>query len=363
MAFQNNLISTKNFDNIRIIALLSILAVHTNLPNSKLLNNTNFDVDSQFLMYIIYINVFKAGTILFFIVSGFLFEMQSSKFIDFSVFIKRKVSSLLRPYFILFFVPTIVIIGLIEPNFGVFKENMNFHTYIIRIIENVFLTNYWFVPALFITLVINYFIAKKNIIKSLIVFVPIWLFCYINTYLKFAPSGHTIWFIGFFVVFTMGRLICIYNNKIADINLFKSKKKILLIVFIFYVISNLESILIFNYGHNLDYLNTLRIGNITYSIFLFFLLNMIFNKIVFVLPFGFSFYFIYLIHPFVLRAETIFLYQTKLNIPEYPLNVFYNVMSLLLVLFVCVILHQFFFKLKINSKYISEYIFKKTAKS
>src|SRR5690606_38418250 len=116
------------FNNIRIVALLSVLFVHTCLSNwgfnkfsvdmSELSWSTSYN---QLLVNSFYLNIFKSGTILFFIISGFLFEKQYQTFTDFSLFVKKKARSLLRPYLILFIIPTFVLIWIIEPNIGVTK--------------------------------------------------------------------------------------------------------------------------------------------------------------------------------------------------------------------------------------------------
>jgi peptidoglycan/LPS O-acetylase OafA/YrhL len=173
------MIDNKNFDNIRFIAVIAVLAIHTTLPNiffnlyGKNIENFNYRIYfSQSLSSALYYNFFKIGTNLFFIISGFLFEMQSSNRVSFKAFFNKKVKSLLWPYLIIFLIPTFIIIGLLEPNFGV-KENINLDIFAKRVLGNMFLTNFWFIPALFITLLLNYFISTKNLFKSLFIITPI----------------------------------------------------------------------------------------------------------------------------------------------------------------------------------------------
>jgi len=360
------MVNIKNFDNIRIVALISVLLVHTVLYNvgmskfsielSELSFHKNY---SQLLLWSLYVNVFKSGTILFFIMSGFLFEMQFVKFNSFSVFIKKKAKSLLRPYLILFVIPTFIIIWIIEPNFGV-QESYNLYLIFIKTIEGIFLTNYWFVPALFVTLLINFFIKTKYVLKSLILFIPIWMLTYANLYFKFVlTTAHTVWFIGFFFIFTLGRLMYLYNDRIFNIKLLKNKKQLFLITIIFYVLSNIDSILILKYGHNADYLNTLRMGNILYSFSLFYLLNSLFNDFKFVIPIDVSFYFIYLIHPFVLKISDYFLAKNNILFFNYPSQFIYSILHFLIVITSCVLVQQLFFKLRYKSKPVSQYVLKK----
>ncbi|SHG08074.1 acyltransferase family protein [Flavobacterium johnsoniae] len=359
------MINTNNFNNIRIIALLCILAIHTNLINRGFLNYQNETTIAMFnqnfwemLMGVLYCNIFKAGTILFFIISGFLFEKQYLSFNNFSAFLKKKTKSLLRPYFIIYIIPTILLTGIIEPNVGV-KENIDFSTFFIRTIENIFFSNYWFIPALFVTLIVSYFIDSKNLFKALYLFILIWFVFYLNIYLKFTISLHTVWFIAFFFVFTLGRIMYVYNEKISNWKIIRDPKKIICLVILFYIISNIESIIILRFAYNLDSVNTLRIGNVLYSFCLFCLLNNIFDKWKFTLPIDVSFYFIYLIHPFVLRITSILLVKNNLTVFEYPYQYLFNIIHFLIVLTICVGFQQVFFKLGFKSIKLSRYVFKK----
>ncbi|MBF4492135.1 acyltransferase family protein [Flavobacterium sp. MR2016-29] len=358
------MINSKNFDNIRTVALVFILLIHTSLSNIglvdftlKMTDNSFHENFNQLVMHALYNNLFKPGTILFFIISGFLFEMQFSKFNNFSTFIKKKAKSLLFPYLIIFVIPTIIITGLVEPNIGM-KENLTISIFAVRIFKNIFLTNYWFVPALFVTLIINYFIKTKYLFKSLIIFIPIWIIAYLNIYLKFAITSHTVWFIGFFFIFTLGRLMYIYNEKISNLSIVNNYKKLILLSVVSYIISNLESIFIMTYG-NYDFVNTLKIGNILYSFSLFYLLNTLLNKTNFIIPIDISFYFIYLIHPFVLRMTWVILFKNNSIIFEYPSQYLYNIVHFLIVLITSFAIQQIFFKLSFKSKTMSGYVFKK----
>lgn len=359
------MINSKNFDNIRSIALVFILLLHTPLNNIGIAGFTNEMTErslhvnfNQILMGSLYSNLFKPGTVLFFIISGFLFEMQCVKFTNFRVFIKKKTKSLLRPYLIIFVIPTFIMIGFIEPNLGIVKEKMDIGVLFIRVMKEMFLGNYWFVLALFVTLIINYFIKTKNIFKSLVLFGFIWLMFYVNLCCQFVMTSHTVWFIGFFFIFTLGRLMFVYNDKIANLK-FINKNNLILAVIVFYIISNIESMLVLMYGYNVDCINTLRIGNILYSFSLFYLLNILFSEAKFTLPINVSFYFIYLVHPFVLKSTTFLMFKNNLTVFEYPTQYFYNIIHFLIVITTCVAIQQIFFKLRFKSKYLSEYVFKK----
>jgi hypothetical protein len=359
------MINSKNFDNIRTVALVCILLLHTVLMNvgivdfTKELTEKSFCLNfNQLLSHALFNNLFKPGTILFFIISGFLFEMQFLKFTDFLIFFKKKAKSLLRPYLILFVIPIIIIIGIVEPNIGV-KENITLSGFLIKTFENILLTNYWFVPALFVTLLINYFIKSKDLFKALVLFFIVWIIAYLNIYLQFTFTMHNIWFPAFFFIFTLGRLMYIYNDKIAKISIIKNNKKLFLLTILFYIFSNLESIFIMRYGLNSDFINTLKIGNILYSFSLFYLLNGVLNKSNFVIPIDISFYFIYLIHPLLLKITNYLLLTNNLTHFEYPSQYFYNILHFIIILIVSIVIQQIFFKLRFKSKAISEYVFKK----
>ena len=359
------MINSKNFDNIRSVALVLILLLHTALNNIGIIDFTNEITEkslqvnsSQILMGAFYSNLFKPGTILFFIISGFLFEMQCEKFTNFRVFIKKKTKSLLRPYLIIFVIPIFIIIGFIEPNLGIIKERIDIFILVKKAMDLILFGIYWFVPALFVTLIINYFIKTKNLFKALALFGFIWVFFYINLYCQFVMTSHTVWFIGFFFIFTLGRLMYVYNDKIANLK-FINRNNLIFAIILFYIISNIESVLVLMYGYNIDCINTLRVGNILYSFSLFYLLNILFNRVKFTLPIDVSFYFIYLVHPFILKSTTFLMLKNNLTVFEYPIQYFYNIIHFLIVITTCVAIQQIFFKLRFKSKYLSEYVFKK----
>jgi hypothetical protein len=187
---------------------------------------------------------------------------------------------------------------------------------------------------------------------------PIWGLSYLNIYLKFTYSYHTVWFVGFFVIFALGRLIFIYNDRIAKLSLFSSTNKVLLLTFSCYLVSNIESIIILVYGHNINYINTLRLGNIAYSLSAFYLLNMILVKNKISLPFELSFYFIYLIHPFVLRISS-FPFKNHLIEFKYPSQLIFNLVYLSIIFSLCIVVHDIFFNLRVKNIPVSLYIFNK----
>ena len=356
------MINAKNFNDIRLIGFLCIIAVHTQLPNLELVKFINHPAMfesainyNQIFMIALYGNFFKA-VLIFFIISGYLFQMQYQRIDSFVPFIKRKIKSLLKPYLIIFMLPTILIL-LIQPYVGKEKFDLTFLIFFKQFVLGVFLTNYWFVPALFITIIINYFVKTEFVIKSLFIFIPIWLVAYLNIYLKLTMSYHTVWFVGFFLVFTIGRIICIKEVQISNFKIFNKNYKILLLTIFLYLISNIESMIIFKYAQNLDYLNNLRIGNILFSISFFYLLNNLFNKWHIKLPFEISTYFIYLVHPFVLRVTSFFIYNNNFTF-EYPSQIIFNLIQLVVVLAVSILIHNIFFNLKLKNKYLAEYVFK-----
>jgi fucose 4-O-acetylase-like acetyltransferase len=359
------MINSKNFDNIRSVALISVLLLHTVLNNIGVVDFSNVMTEKslqanfcQILMGVLYSNLFKPGTILFFIISGFLFEKKVLKFTDFSVFVKKKAKSLLRPYLIIFIIPTFIVIGLVDSDLGMTIEKIDIFILLKKAMNQIVFGIYWFVPALFITLIVNYFIKTKDLFRSFILFGLIWLAAYINLYLQLVTTYHTVWFIGFFFIFTLGRLMYVYDDKMANLE-FISTTNLIYASILFYIISNIESMLILKYGYNIDCINTLRIGNVLYSFSLFYLLNILFNKVNFTIPIDISFYFIYLVHPFVLNSTDSLMSKNNLNVFEYPTQYFYNSIHFLIVIGTCVAIQQMFFKLRFKSKYLSEYVFKK----
>jgi hypothetical protein len=359
------MINSKNFDNIRVIAILMILFLHTFLNNfildkygSTPINNIQSYDYLQIFCSATYLNLYKAGTILFFIISGFLFQMQCHKFSDFSFFIRKKAHSLLWPYLIFFVLPILFLYTCVMPYIGYHEQN-SFYSVFMILVHEILFSNYWFVPALFVTLVLNFFVKSKNLIFYLSLFILIWLIAVINIYVKFVDTTtHTMWFIGFFFVFAIGRLIFLHNEKLSKLNFLKNKSILIIFCFVFYVLSNMESMAIFAYSKNLDFANTLRFTNICYSFGLFFLFNAILDDKNWSFLKKYNIYFIYLIHPFVLRVTGFLLVRSGHTVFGFPVQFVYNLLHFLIVLFFCLFIHKLFFSLRWNNRYLYSYFFK-----
>jgi fucose 4-O-acetylase-like acetyltransferase len=358
------MINSRNFNNIRTVAMVFIIALHSTLLNFKVsdvitdLDQTNFNINFwQALSQAFYKDFFKSGTILFFIVSGFLFEMQINKLKVFNTFFFKKFKNLIVPYFFLFFIPTLIIVILIFK--GEVASNQTVKFFFSRLIIEVFFGNYWFIPALFVTLMINYFINSKNLIKSFYYFLPFWILAYLNIYYRVTTTEHNVWFVAFFIMFTLGRIIYFKKDEILKISFLNNLKLMTILTFCFYLLSVMESMILLIYADNKDFTNTLRIFNVAYSFSFFMLLNKYFSVRELNLSKGLSLYFIYLIHPFVIRFTRLLIKKFHITF-EYPSQFLFNILHFLLVFAVCVWIHKIFFKIKINGWSPSKYLFEKS---
>lgn len=357
------MIDSRGFDNIRIVAIMLIILLHTVLPNvgfEKMLAGkedlSNFDL-IQISYHSLYLNLFT-GNILFFTISGFLFQMQLESFTNFTNFLARKFKSLMLPFLIFGLGVTVFAIIFVYPNIGQFKDVVTVDYFLDSLKVAIFGSALWFIPSLFVILVVNYFFKTRLFLLVLISFM-LWLFLYINCYLKVVELnlfGNTI---GYVLIFVVGRLSYLYNEKLASIKFLYCKRKILFSLIVFYVLLNLESLALYKIKG--DFLNPLRIGNILYSYSIFFLLNRVFieNKLFFMK--GYTIYFIYLMHIYCLGFTGVFF--QRFNTFNYPVQLGFNFLNFIFVLGMCLIIHKIFFSIKINSRFIASYFFKVKSKA
>lgn len=301
---------------IRYISIIGILVIHflgticltilrqkgfmTSGPLHESPSLSYTDGLLDFLGFSFTMNVVKPATIFFFIISGYLFEINFSKYRlnGFISFAKKKFNSLFKPYLIVFVLPTYLIFLLAKPFSESWKSGIDIFGAFHELLVEVAFSNYWFIPVLMVYFFINFFIKEDHLRKALIISVPITLFYSFNIYATVIPiTTHTIAIPGFITFFFLGRWLYIRKNEPISFN----KEINLILVLMLLVASTFESYLIFYKFNNLDFLNTLKITNILYSILLFNLLVKYISLEEIIAPSVFkpyNSYFIYLLHPF-----------------------------------------------------------------
>ena len=352
------MIDSKGFGNIRVIAIMLIILLHAALPNvgfQKLVDGkevlSGFDL-IQVCYHSLYLNLFT-GNILFFTISGFLFQMQLASFTNFTNFLIRKFKSLLIPFLVFGLGVSAFLIIFVYPNFGQVKDVVTITYFFESLWVLIFDSILWFIPSLFIILVLNYFFKTRLLLLTVLSFV-LWLLLYINCYLNVVKLDLFGNGVGYVFIFVIGRLFFLYNEKLASIQFLYSKKKLFFSMIVFYMLLNLESLVLYQIKG--DFLNSLRIANVLYSYTVFFLLNRIFIENKWVLLKGYTVYFIYLMHIYCLGVTGLFF--QRFGFFTYPTQLIFNLLNFIFVFGMCLIIHKIFFSIKINSRFIASYIFK-----
>ena len=352
------MIDSKGFGNIRVIAIMLIILLHAALPNvgfQKLVDGkevlSGFDL-IQVCYHSLYLNLFT-GNILFFTISGFLFQMQLASFTNFTNFLIRKFKSLLIPFLVFGLGVSAFLIIFVYPNFGQVKDVVTITYFFESLWVLIFDSILWFIPSLFIILVLNYFFKTRLLLLTVLSFV-LWLLLYINCYLNVVKLDLFGNGVGYVFIFVIGRLFFLYNEKLASIQFLYSKKKLFFSMIVFYILLNLESLVLYQIKG--DFHNSLRIANVLYSYSVFFLLNRVFIENRWVLLKGYTIYFIYLMHFYCLSITGVFF--QRLGVFTYPTQLAFNFLNFFVVLGMCIMIHKVFFSIKINSKFISSYFFK-----
>ena len=124
------------------------------------------------------------------------------------------------------------------------------------------------------------------------------------------------------------------------------------------VLSCVESLIIFYRFESGDYANTFRIGNIIFSIMVFLLANKLFSIRPIPVLKGFSFYLMYLIHPFVLDILVQIILYLGIPVLSYPTQLFFNLLVFLILIMMLLFFQLIFNKIKIRDRLVSEMIFK-----
>lgn len=231
------MIDSKGFGNIRVIAIMLIILLHAALPNvgfQKLVDGK--EVLSGFGLvqigyHSLYVNLFT-GNILFFTISGFLFQMQLERFTNFQNFLTRKFKSLLIPFLVCGLGVSIFLMIFVYPNIGQVKDVVTI-TYFFESLEIlIFDSILWFIPSLFIILILNYFFKTRILLLTVLSFVS-YLLLYINCYLDVVELDLFGNSVGYVFIFVIGRLFFLYNDKLSSIQYLYSKKKLLLSMIFF----------------------------------------------------------------------------------------------------------------------------------
>lgn len=250
-------------DTMRFIAMISIVMEHSS-PFLGLKMSTLHDqiIQTAALQFI------KFGTIVFFILAGFLIGDKFNQYTT-KQYLSRRIHSIFRPW--LFWVS--VFIGLFFINQTVihlkgggapgFQHPIDY--LVDRIHFIVVYTSFWFIINFIFCIAVLLFFRKYmyNMIFGAILGACS-LFYSVNLYFEWAPTGHTTALMGFIFYLWLGVILHKYFDAFQKWINQRSFFLLSSLVIITYVLSCIESLHLLQLGSG-DFLNTLRISNIIFS--------------------------------------------------------------------------------------------------
>lgn len=257
---------SKNYDFIdtmRFIAMIGIVMEHSS-PFLGLKLTTLHDQ----IIQTVALQFIKFGTIVFFILAGFLI---GDKFNEYTTkqYLGRRLHTTFRPW--IFWVTVFIILFYIDESVRYFKgsDSLGFSdpfAYILdRINFIVVQTSFWFIINFMLCITVL-LVFRKYMYKITfgIILGLLSLFYSVNLYFDWIPTGHTTALLGFVFYLWLGVILHKYFNEfISWIN----RQSFLLIgaaVLLTFVISCAETINLIHLGSN-DSGNTLRFSNILFS--------------------------------------------------------------------------------------------------
>jgi probable poly-beta-1,6-N-acetyl-D-glucosamine export protein len=336
----------KNLSSIRFIAMIGILFGHsTQIFSSYLFNQSHIFIGSknQFLFYSMMLDLWKFATIVFFIISGYLFQLNRHKYNSFKTFIHNKYKKLLQPYIIIFFIPLLLINLPIKPFFTAASFDLTLSSFCISILKQIFFSNYWFIPVLVIYFIINFFLPYKYLKFAFPVSVAITLFYSFNLYHPIVPTAHTLSILGFCSFFFLGRVVA-KSGRYFSFN--KLAPAIILFVLAF-AFTVFESYWLSYSCKQVDAWNTLKLSNVLYALAVLSLLN---NRVV--IPkklLETDTYFIYLSHPHMKRVVLLVLAYLDKNSFIVPHSWLTTSITTIIFIILCYGCERFYTKAKLSS--------------
>ncbi|MCJ8208427.1 acyltransferase [Mucilaginibacter sp. RS28] len=247
-------------DHIRCLAMMSIVAEHT-------LGSYHFPEGSaRYWIYILIVQFAKFGTVIFFLLAGFLI---SEKFTDYTPgeYLKRRFASTFGPWLfwsVIFIVCYIVNLHVKERMYH--DGRFNLANILKEAKETYLYTNYWFIinfmVSISLLLIFKKYLYSYKFGAVLLLFTLI--YC-VNIHFEWFDPSHTTAILGFVFFLWLGAqlrkhwLIVEYRVKLLPFPL------LILLVVITFALSVMETRQLFN-THSVDPYNTLRFTNVLYSL-------------------------------------------------------------------------------------------------
>jgi hypothetical protein len=264
-------------DSLRFIAMIGIIMEH-----SSFFFDIQFNTIPEKIVQISTLQVFKSGTIIFFLLAGFLIgdKFNAYNTVD---YLKRRVNNTAKPW--LFWVVILLILNYINKLVIVLKSNetlfteFTFRQLATDIGNIVFNTSFWFIPNFLLCIAI--LLCFRKYLYSMVfgfILLCLSLVYSINLYLDIFPTSHTIAFFGFIFYLWLGVQL---NKHFVKFEAFIKKTSIEKLGFLLlttFILASLESYSLLTLLPA-DPFNTLRITNILYSLASFCFLYKLGNRI------------------------------------------------------------------------------------
>jgi len=254
-------------DSLRFISMFGIVMEH-----SSFFFGAKFNTLNEKIVQIFSLQVFKFGTIIFFLLAGFLIGDKFTKYST-KEYLQRRIKNTLKPW--LFW----VIILLITNYLDIIVKNLKYGDNpfltisipnVLLSIENiVFNTSFWFIPNFLICIAILLLFRKYLYsIKLGAALLLLSLFYSVNLYIDVIPTSHTTALFGFIFYLWLGVQINKYYDQFKFIAGKTSMSLIFILLIISFSLASLESYYLLKLLPA-DPFNTLRITNIIYSLLSF----------------------------------------------------------------------------------------------
>lgn len=277
------MLNTKNkvnydfIDYIRFLAIISIVVEHSYFWPATVYFK---DLPEQ-LIQTLSMQIFKFGSIIFFLLAGFLIGDKINSYKPFD-YLKRRFDNTFKPW--LFWVITYMLIEYINSVVGYlrFGSSDAFSKpvlYLYGLVTYVlFETSFWFIIN-FLTGIAILMLFRKYVysLKFGLILGLCSLFYAINIYFDWIPSRHTTAFLGFVFYIWLGVQMNKYYANFLDWINNTTLISLVIVCFLSFLLATAESLYLTNFHFKTDPYNTLRITNIFYSLIAFLLLFKIGN--------------------------------------------------------------------------------------
>lgn len=270
MTNKTELLPQKNFDfidSIRCISMMFIVLEHCTHVGTYIFDG----ITTMNVFYMSLIQLSKAGTIIFFILAGFLL---GEKFFTYSPleYFRRRVKIIFTPWL---FWSLVFVFAMTYKNWIIYRKNLDFNG-VDNLLESfrvVYLySNYWFIVnfliCIGILLMFRKYLYSYRFGAILFGFTVLYS---ANIYLEWFPPHHTMAIFGFVFFLWLGAMFNKHWQKVSAFMASVSMAKLTLLFLATFAAAVLEIIFLYD-RHALDPYNTLRFTNIIYSVATFLLL-------------------------------------------------------------------------------------------